>query len=179
MTSHCHIRIKSIQLFHIAWIDWKKNERSFNVCDSYLLVNTFKFNDFNDLSLPLPPSLRLFKGTNGEPLIQWTLSCLSLSENIKPLHLWIWTRIMRNTFTNDLILFFILSLPISLPPHMDASLLDKHYKWGQWRSVEQLTWEEASRSCRSVDNVYKPLGLSRHEKSRWPWNGTTPLCWIN
>ena len=63
---------------------------------------------------------------------------------------------MRNTFTNDLILFFILSLPISQPPLVDASLLVQHYTLGQWTSNKQLTWEEAWQSCRSIDHDYKP-----------------------
>ena len=63
---------------------------------------------------------------------------------------------MRNTFTNDLIPFFILSLSISQPPGVDASLLDRHYTLGQWTSVERVSWEEAWQRCRSIDNAYKP-----------------------
>ena len=98
---------------------------------------------------------------------------------------------MRNTFTNDLILFFILSLPISQPPLVDASLLDRIYLVGPWNSGLPLTWEKAWRKCRSIYTKDKPyhsdLAIMRNQKDFHKVkelcveanpDAIHPTCWI-
>ena len=115
----------------------------------------------------LPHSLRLFKGTNGEPLIQWTLSrraAFIWEHQATPP--WIWTRILRNTFTNDLIPFFILSLSISQPPCVDASLLMRRFNWSLRSTDGPLrTWEENRREGRSTGALHhSDLSIIRQRK---------------